>query len=178
MKEKHGGRVNKMNSVSIGFRVSPKEIYYAIVESAGDDYEFISIANIKIPNSFDDPAKLSYIRNTVSTLLIQYKVCYAGIKLIEGNARSSLTNTSIFRFNVEGVLMEIFSNSIIENYFLGITSNIASILNVQKDKPHLMLDQLYDTNEIWTDNQKKITIEYKEAMIVALAAMEVGEKNE
>lgn len=178
MKEKYRGRIDNMNSVSIGFRVSPKEIYYAIVENTGDNYEFSSIANIKIPISFDDPAKLSYIRNTVSTLLIQYKVCYAGIKLIEGNARSSLTNTSIFRFNVEGVLMEIFSNSTIEKYFLGVTSNIASILKVQKDKPHLMLDQLYDTNELSTDNHKKVTEEYKEAMIVALAAMEVGEKNE
>lgn len=167
-----------MNNFSIGFRVLPKEIYYAIVESTEDNYKFISIANLKIPNSFDDPAKLSYIRNTVSTLLIQYKVTYAGIKLIEGNARSSLTNTSIFRYNVEGVLMEIFSNSAIKKYFLGVTSNIASILKVQKDKPYVMLDQLCNTDELLTDNNKKVTEEYKEAMIVALAAMEVGQKNE
>lgn len=167
-----------MNEVSIGFRVSPTEIYYAIVENTEDSYRFVSISNLKIPVSIDDPEKLSFIRNTVSTILTQYNVLYAGIKLIEGNARGSINNALIFRFNVEGVLMELFSNSSIKKCFLGVTSNIASVLKAKKEKPQDMLDKLVVMDELLTDSNKKVTGDYKEAMLVALAAMEVGENNE
>ena len=167
-----------MNEVSIGFRVSPTEIHYSIVENNKDNFTFISISSLKIPISIDDPGKLSFIRNTVSTILAQYGVKFAGIKLIEGNARGSINNALIFRFNVEGVLMELFSTSSIVKYFLGVTSNISSILNIKKDKPQIMLDQILDANDYLTDNDKKVTGEYKEAMLVALAAMEVGLKDE
>lgn len=167
-----------MNKVSIGFRVSPNEIYYAILENTEDGYKFVSISNLKIPVSIDEPGKLSFIRNTVSTILTQYNILYAGIKLIEGNARGSINNALIFRFNVEGVLMELFSNSSIQKYFLGITSNIASVLEVKKEKPQDMLDKLIDVDELVTDDSKKVTGDYKEAMLVALAAMEVVEGNE
>lgn len=167
-----------MNKVSIGFRVSPNEIYYAILENTEDAYKFVSISNLKIPVSIDEPGKLSFIRNTVSTILIEYNILYAGIKLIEGNARSSINNTLIFRFNVEGVLMELFSNSSIQKYFLGITSNIASVLKVKKEKPQDMLDKLIDVDELLTDAGKKVTGDYKEAMLVALAAMKVVQGNE
>lgn len=167
-----------MNKVSIGFRVSPNEIYYAILENTEEGYKFVSISNLKIPISIDEPGKLSFIRNTVSTILTQYNILYAGIKLIEGNARGSINNSLIFRFNVEGVLMELFSNSSIQKYFLGITSNIASVLGVKKEKPQDMLGKLIDVDELFTDDSKKVTGDYKEAMLVALAAMEVGEGNE
>lgn len=166
-----------MSSSSIGFRVSPTEIYYAIVKDTENGNEFISISHLKIPFSIDDPGKLSYIRNTISTILFQYHISYAGIKLIEGNARASINNSLIFRFNVEGVLMELFSNSSVRKYFLGVTSNISSVLNIKKDKSQAMLDSLIDVSNYTTDDNKKITGEYKEAMLVALAAMEVGECN-
>ncbi len=167
-----------MNEISIGFRVSPTEIYYAVVENAEDGYSFISISNLKIPVSIDGPGKLSFIRNTVSTILTQYNVSYAGIKLIEGNARSSLSNAHIFRLNIEGVLMELFSNSAIHKYFLGVASNISSVLKIKKEKPQDMLDQLINLDGLSTDNKKKITGDYKEAMIVALAALEDGCNND
>jgi len=167
-----------MNEVSIGFRVTPNEVYYAILKSNDDKYEFISISSLKIPVAIDDPAKLSYIRNTISTIMGQYNILYAGIKLIEGNARTSINNSLIFRFNIEGVLMELFSNSSIEKYFLGVTSNISAILNVKKEKPVEMLNNLIDVDELKTDANKKVTGDYKEAMLVALAAMEVGTKHE
>lgn len=163
-----------MNEVAIGFRVSPDEIYYSIVANKEEGYEIISIANLKIPVSIDVPSQLSYIRNTIGTIMTQYQVCYGGIKLIEGNARVAINNDLIFRFNLEGVLMELFSNSTVKRYFLGMTSNIASVLNVKKGTPPEMLSKLIDIDNYKTDDNKKLGAEYKDAVIVALAAIEMG----
>lgn len=167
-----------MKKRAIGFRVSPTEIYYAIVENGDDTYEFISISSLKIPVAIDEPKKLSFIRNTISTMLSQYDIEYAGIKLIEGNARSSVNNALIFRFNIEGVLKELLSNGKTKNCFLGLATNIAAVLEVEKAKPVEMLDELIDTSDLQTDYDKKVSTDHKEAMLVALAAMEEGIKNE
>lgn len=162
-----------MENNVIGFRVSPCELFYAIVEEHEEEYEFISISSIKIPESIDEPNRLSYIRNIVTTIIEQYNIRFAGIKLLEGNARSSINNGMIFRFNVEGVLKEIFANSSIEAYLLGISTNIASILDVEKKKPVEMLEAFIDINDIKTDSNKKLKTENKESLLVALAAIEM-----
>lgn len=155
-----------MGKRAIGFRVSPNEIYYAIVEQREDVYEFISISSLKIPIAIDEPQKLSFVRNTISTMLLQYGIEFAGIKLIEGNARSAINNALIFRFNIEGVLKELLSNGKTQNCFLGLATNIAAVLEVEKAKPVEMFDELIDTSDLKTDYDKKVSVDYKEAMLV------------
>lgn len=167
-----------MESRSIGFRVSPNEVFYAIIENKEGTYEFISISSLKIPVAISEPQKLSFIRNTISTMLLQYNIDFAGIKLIEGNARSAVNNSLIFRFNLEGVLKELLSNGKTKNCFLGLASNISAVLEIEKAKPVDMLESIINTEEYMTDYDKKITGEYKEAMLVAVAALEEGLKNE
>lgn len=167
-----------MEENAIGFRVSPNEIYYAIVGNKEESYELISISSLKIPFALDEPKKLSFIRNTVSTVLQQYNIQFSGIKLIEGNARASINNSKIFRFNVEGVLKEILSNSATQNCVLGLTTNIAAILGIEKTKSVEMLNSCLDTEDVKTDSDKKISAEHKEAILVALAALKDGLKNE
>lgn len=166
-----------MKEKAIGFRVSPTEICYSIVVDE-EEIEIISISSLKIPIAVDDPQKLSFIRNTISTILIQYKIEYAGIKLIEGSARGSLNNGLIFRFNVEGVLKELLANSCIKNCLLGLSTNIASILGISKAKPAEMLDSILENTDLETDNGKKLTAEHKESVLVAVAALKDGIKNE
>lgn len=167
-----------MNEKSIGFRVTPAEIFFAIIDNQENDYEFISISSLKVPVSLDEPYKLSFVRNTILTIINQYKIQYAGIKLIEGNARNSINNNMIFRFKTEGVLMELFANSSIKKYFLGISKSIASVLEIETCKTQEMLDSIIDTSILLNDNGKKITGEAKEAMLIGLAALEAGLKNE
>lgn len=162
---------------AIGFRVSPTEIYYSIVQANGEQNEVLSISSLKIPFSMGVSEQLSFIRKTFDTLISQYGISFAGIKLIEGNARASINNSLIFRFNVEGVLIELFTDSTVKSHFMGIASNIASTLNIEKKKPHEMLDDIIDLTSVCTDNGKKITIEQKEAILVALASLEAGIKN-
>ena len=163
---------------AIGLRVSPTEVYYTIIEPSDSGYQIVSISKLIIPKSTDLPNKLSYIRNTFLTIIEQYNIAYAGIKLLEGNARTSINNSMIFRFNVEGVIMELFSNSSVLQYFIGVTSNIASILNIDKASPQEMLSQLVDLSNYKTDDDKTLKDEHKDAIIVALAALEMGDMNE
>ena len=162
---------------AIGFRVSPTEIYYSIVRENEEQNEILSISSLKIPVSIGVSEQLSYIRKTFETIISQYDVSFAGIKLIEGNARTSINNNLIFRFNVEGVLIELFTNSTVKRHFLGIASNIASVLNIDKKKPHEMLDDIVDLTGVVSDTGKKLVDEQKEAIVVALAALEEGVKN-
>lgn len=162
---------------AIGFRVSPTEIYYSIVRENEEQNEILSISSLKIPVSIGVSEQLSYIRKTFETIISQYDVSFAGIKLIEGNARTSINNNLIFRFNVEGVLIELFTNSTVKRHFLGIASNIASVLNIDKKKPHEMLDDIVDLTGVVSDTGKKLVDEQKEAIVVALTALEEGVKN-
>ena len=76
------------------------------------------------------------------------------------------------------VLKELLSNGRSKNCFLGLATNIAATLEIEKTKPAEMLDMLINTEDLRTDNDKVVSADYKEAMLVALAALEAGIKNE
>lgn len=156
---------------SIGIRVTPNEIFYSIVEEEDDGYEIISISNVKVPKALDDPCKLSYVRNTIATIIKQYKVTNAGIKLIEGNARTSANLSTFFRINLEGVILELFANSTIEKYLLGVAPNIASILEIKSKSVKEMAEDLGIDDSCKTDNGKKLNEQNKESVVVAIAAL-------
>ena len=155
---------------SIGIRVSPTEIFYSIVDEEDDGYKIISISNVKVPKALDTPCKLSFIRNTFSTIIKQYKVNSAGIKLIEGNARTVNAST-FFRTNLEGVSLELIANSSIEKYLLGVTSNISSILEIKPKPVKEMAEELGIEDSFTTDDEKKLNDENKESVVVAIAAL-------
>lgn len=151
--------------ISIGFRVTPNKIYYCIAKKVNDtNIEIISTSSIIVPKALDEPHQLSFIRNNLSTILLQYKVTNAGIKLIEGNARKN--NISFVRLYLEGVILELFANSLIEKYVLGITSNIASILKLEKKPIKDMLTDLEVESSDYSDEEK-------ESIVVAIASLNI-----
>lgn len=156
---------------SIGIRVTPNEIFYSIVDEEDDECEIISISNVKVPKALDDPCKLSYVRNTIDTIIKQYKVTNAGIKLIEGNARTSANSRTFFRINLEGVILELFANSTVEKYLLGVAPNIASILKIKSKPVKEMAEDLGIDDSYKTDNGKKLNEQNKESLVVAIAAL-------
>ena len=84
---------------AIGIRVSPKEIYYTIFkydEQRNLDYFNESLI---IPKALDIPRKLSYIRTTLYSLICEYGITNAGLRIVEGNSN----NNDPFRINVEGL---------------------------------------------------------------------------
>ncbi|MFW2490934.1 hypothetical protein ACN077_20565 [Clostridium chromiireducens] len=159
--------------ISIGIRVTYNEIHYSIVKYDNNIHTTLSISKLKVPKALDNPCKLSFLRNTFETIIKQYKINRAGIKLIEGNARLTHNANTFFRFNIEGVLLELFSNSSIEKYILGLASNIASALEIQSKPVKDMVQDLGIDDSITTDEKKKLTDEDKEALVVAIAALAI-----
>ncbi|WP_069648977.1 hypothetical protein [Caloranaerobacter ferrireducens] len=156
---------------AIGIRVTPNEIFYSIVDEEGDGYSIISISSIKIPKALDNPCRLSYVRNILSTIIKQYKINKAGIKLIEGNARTKVNSSTSFRLNLEGVILELFANSSIEKYLLGVAPNISAILKLKSKPVKEMAEDLGIDDSDKTDEGRKLKDENKESLVVAVAAL-------
>lgn len=91
----------------IGIRVSTSEVYYSIIKKNNKGFDVISISSIKVPKALEIPQKLSYVRNTLITIIEQYSIAYASMRVIEGAAMSNINSTSLFRVNLEGVIQEV-----------------------------------------------------------------------
>lgn len=157
---------------SIGLRVTPKEIFYSIVQKIDDNEKILSISSIKVPASLSEPDQLENIRSLLITLIDQYEINRAAIKLIECNTSSGITDGTIFRLNIEGVIKEVFSSSSIEKYLLGRANNVSAIFNSKCRKVTELADGLnLDLDSKTTDKGTKITDNYKEAIVVAVAVL-------
>jgi len=152
---------------SIGIRVSPNFIFYCIAEDKGNNYEILDVNRITVPKGIDIPAKLSFIRTQMLSILNEYKIEYAGIRVTEKNAKS----LSIDRLYIEGVILELLSNCNIKNYFTGTIVKIASLLKVESK----MIKKYINNEEIFMeiDNWENFAKENKESIIVAIAAIQM-----
>lgn len=157
---------------SIGLRVTPKEIFYSIIEKNEDQEEILSISSIKVSKALDEPYQLENIRSLLITIIKQYEINRGAIKVIESNNALRLGDSTIFRLNIEGIIKEVFASSSIEKYLLGRATNVSAIFGLKCKK---VLDLVYDLNmdldSSTTDKGSKITDNYKEAIIVALAVL-------
>lgn len=156
---------------SIGLRVTPTEVYYCIAEQKETGVKMLSVSKIKVPKALDDPCRLSYIRNTFNTIINQYNINMAGIKLIESNAQPKANKSTFFRLNLEGVLLELCANSSVEKYLLAVSSTIAALLGIKVKSVKDMAIDVGVTDELRTDDGKKLNDESKEAVVVAYAAL-------
>lgn len=159
------------SNTSIGIRVANEEIFYTIIEKNEKANEIISISSIKIPKALETPESLSYIRNTIITMIQLYNINLAAIRPIEPVAKQSSKNN--LRINMEGVIQELFANSSIERYILGTSANVSSIFKIQKKSVEDILgDIIEDNEELRTANDRKLKKEHKESVVVAAAVLE------
>lgn len=158
---------------SIGLRVTPKEVFYSIIEKNDDKEEILSISSIKVPKSLKEPEQLENIRSILITIIEQYKISRGAIKVIESNTASRISDSTIFRLNIEGIIKEVFASSSIEKYLLGRANNVSAIFN-SKCKKVVDLANGLGLESGTTDKGNKITGNYKEAIVVALAILRQG----
>lgn len=151
----------------IGFRVSPKKIYYTIMERTGSEIEIKSVSSLTIPLTLDVPSQLSYIRNTFRTLIHQYNIIGAGIKVSEIRPVGNVTKSDVFRYNIEGVIMELFTDSIIEKHYTLASKQISSILALPHKKVFEHYEELKLHPDQKTDSSKVLSKEHKESCVIA-----------
>lgn len=151
---------------SIGIRAANEEIFYSIIQNE----EIISISSIKIPKALENPESLSYIRNTLITIIQLYNVNLAAIRPIEPIAKQSSKNN--LRINIEGVIQELFANSSIEGYILGTSAKVSSIYKSQVKSIQDILEDIIENHEsLRTANGRKLKKEHKESVVVAAAVL-------
>jgi hypothetical protein len=154
---------------SIGIRVEPTEIFYAIVETSDKSQNRFNyvLQKLILPKALNDdiPRQLSYIRTTLFSIICEYDVRYAGLRTAEGSAKTP----NVFRMNIEGVIQELFSNSTIQQYFTGTFMSIASKMNSSSTAIRECCEGR--TNLLNIDNWDKINRNHRESLFAALAAI-------
>ena len=110
---------------TIGIRANASYVHYTIVDNKGECFEILTHSKLIVPKALDIPDRLSFIRNCLYSIILEYKVSFAGIRIAENKA-----DVDKERIYIEGVIQELISNSIIEKYFIGNKSKLASLLSV------------------------------------------------
>lgn len=113
---------------TIGIRVTPNMVYYSIINQEDSQFDILKVSKLIIPVALDIPGQLAFIRTSLISIITEYKISKAGLRVAEGTAR--INNSAIFRINLEGVIQEVFSNSTIEKYAC---CNIAVISGILKE---------------------------------------------
>lgn len=151
--------------ITIGIRVSPKIIFFAIYDSDTDTV--VNIEGIKVPAAFSTPESLKYVRNTILDILREYQVAKAGIRITESMAKG----LSIERVQIEGVIQEAFASSSLKNYYIGQISSIAAKLGIDRAdfKKYLSGELDFERVESWGS----LSQNEKEAVFCAIGATNV-----
>ena len=153
---------------TIGIRVSPQIVYYTITEQEQDDtISILTVDGLNVPKALDVPKSLTFIRTTLISILEEYGVKKAGIRIHEGNTQ----NISIERLNMEGVVQELLANSTVEKYFRSKMNTLAKYLDTKSADVKASLAgkeclEGYDIED-WATYKK----EEKETILTAIAAV-------
>lgn len=152
----------------IGIRVTPKTIFFSIIEVKDGCFSVKSIEKIIVPVAMDVPDQLSFIRTTLFSVIKEYQVKYAGIRRMEDNVPSKKLEPIIKRAYFEGVIQELISNCSVEKYFSGKLTKISALLKENIKDIKTCVDgnaNIYNIGN-WEDYQK----EERESIMCALAA--------
>ncbi|WP_251554010.1 hypothetical protein [Neobacillus muris] len=152
---------------TLGIRVEPKCVHYSVVENNGDSITLKTVDSLTVPLALDTPRSLSFIRTSLISLIEEYEITKAGIKVLEGNTRS--LSQSKFRLNVEGVIQELFANSTVNDYVCATKNSLASLLDADVEEITELIEGERNVFELesWETYQKI----QREAIITAIATV-------
>lgn len=155
---------------TIGFRVTTKEIFYAIIDGSIDNPEVITTAKMRFPASLNLPQALSWYRENIKSLLNEFKVEACGIKASEPISRSlgaAAKEGATKRANIEGVLMEVGASNGLP-VICGSFNTIGSLIGSKKPKDYMTSQKFRGVSD-WDDHNEKT----KEAILAGVTALKV-----
>jgi len=158
---------------AIGIRVQAKQIYYSIIEK-NVEYNIITTEKFIVPVALIRPDKLSYIRTSFKSIIKEFGVSNAGIRIPE--ISQNVNSGVIERTYIEGVLQELLSDCSVNYYFSGRKNTIARLLGTNQKEITLFIDAEKSFFEIdtWSDYKK----EEREAILAGFASISLGEEDE
>jgi hypothetical protein len=151
--------------ISIGFRVTPKAIFYSIVQREGTALKCTSALKISFQSGISVPKNLAHVRRQISSLSLDFKAKCGGIKLIESNSRK----VDHYRLNVEGVIQEAMASSSLESLFFGNITNLTKVFgDGDKSRVKRIIEGKENCDKLDLDGLSK---EHREAALAAAAAI-------
>ena len=150
---------------SLGIRVTPKEVYYAITKSQEGKTSLLICDKVVVPSALNVPEQLKYLRDTFLDIIYENDVKNACIRVVEANAQSYDYN----RLYIEGVLQEMIASSTIERYYLGRIASMSNKLGIdRKDFSALLSCNECSFITEWGETKNK---EKREAMLASYSAL-------
>jgi hypothetical protein len=154
--------------VTIGFRVSPKQVTYAVLNAKqGDVPSVLALSEVVVPPALETPRQLQFVRTTLLDVMEEHGILRAGLRVVEGNAQQK----NPFRLNMEGVVQELLASAHLERFIAGPIATIAAQL-FPKDRSRVKRliegeETLAITGTLeWASLEK----DQREAILMALAA--------
>lgn len=152
--------------VSIGFRVSPTRVTYALVRgSPGAGFTLVNASAVFIPPALETPRQLQFVRTTLLDIMDEYGVTRAGLRLAEGLAQ----RRNPFRLNLEGVVQELLASSSAERFVAGPIATIAALLGY-RDRTAIKRLVSGEQSPAYAMQWGTLTPEEREAVLMAVAA--------
>lgn len=152
-----------MSLIGIGIRVTPKEIFYSIVENDNGTLELKTPAKIIVPVSLSFPEKLNFVRKTFKDIIFEFKCNRAGIRITE-----DVANLNIERVSYEAVIQELLASSSVEKYLPGKISTMCPRLGIDRKDYKLIVDNLIEYDLI--EGFKSYNPLFKESILVCIAS--------
>jgi len=148
--------------ITLGLRATPKKVTFAIYDS--EDGDVLNIEDILIPQAFDWPDALKYVRSNLLDILREYGVTRAGVRTTEPMAQ----RLSVERIQIEGVIQEAFASSGLTGYFAGPIAMVCRLIGQPRANYKPMVEQGRDDLNVlgWSDMSDGA----REALIYAMGA--------
>ncbi len=151
--------------ISLGIRVTPKIVYYAITKQEDENRNLMICDKIIVPAALPVPEQLKFLRDTFLDIIYENGVKNACIRVIEANAQSY----DYDRAQIEGVLQEMIASSTIERYYLGRIASMSNRLGIdRKEYSTLLTAESCAFIPEWGDTKNK---EKREAMLASYSAL-------
>lgn len=150
---------------SLGIRVKPDTVYYAITQFEEGVASLLMCDQVKVPVALSVPEQLKFLRDTFLDIIYENDIKRACIRVVEANSQSY----DYHRLYIEGVLQEMIASSTIERYYLGRIASMSSKLGiVSKDFTALLLANECEFFSQWSESKNK---EKREAMLASYSAL-------
>lgn len=157
---------------SIGIRLSPGCAFYSILEqNNGLEYNMLNSSELRMPRAVDFSFQLSFLRTNIFSIIQEFEIDYAGLRIPESIALSCSTE----RTYMEGVIQELLSDSDINDYFVGRIAKISYLVGKERDEIKSCIDG--EINLFGFDNWNNHNKENRESILTALAALNLKGDN-
>ena len=148
--------------ITMGLRAAPTFVTFAIFDSEAGN--IVNVEDIRVPEAFDWPIALKYVRSSVLDVLREYGVEKAGVRTSEPIAQS----LSVERIQIEGVIQEAFASSGLVRYFAGPIAVGSSFLRVDRASFKPMTKN--GRNDMRIDGWADMSEVRREAVLYAMGA--------